>query len=445
MEPVFYGDETKKAAGNFGKGVTPPELLKAYAEVKKAVLAAVQEKEKILGDREYKAVLMAVDSILSGERNGQFVLPLKQGGAGTSINMNMNEVIAGIANQALGSESIDPIDHVNRGQSTNDTFSTAVTIVLYRKLEAAEKMVIELQETLVRKETEYGNILMAGRTEMQTALPVTLGQVFASWAGGIERDRWRLNKLKERIRTIALGGTAVGTGFGAYQETVFLSEKHLRSITGLPLTRSQNLTDEIAGQDKLSELAGGLRLVAENIFKMTGDLLIYTSSMVGEIDHPHLQYGSTIMAAKTNPVALEFARGLSIDVIHEADKISEYCRNGQLQLNAYLPFILNSFLVLYDSLEKAVYSLVHGFFDKMTVNYERIEKNLLESGLLLNLLLPVMDYHKIKELYELCAASKPATIKDLKKLISENSVLKAEDVEFYFDPANSASYRKDRK
>jgi aspartate ammonia-lyase len=442
MEKTYYGDETIKAMKNFGRSRLPSVLVLAYAEVKKAVLTAIQEKEERFPEITFKAIIASIDRVLSGEMDDQFVLPLKQGGAGTSVNMNLNEVIANLSNEMIGDGKIDPIDDINRGQSTNDTFPTAVTIVLYRQLEGTEKKVIALQETLIKKETEYGGVLMAGRTEMQAALPITLGQVFASWAGSFERDRWRLNKLKERIRTIALGGTAVGTGFNSDRDIVFLSEQNLRRISGLPLTRSQNLTDEVANQDKLSELAGGLKLCAENLFKMTGDLLLYTSSMIGEIKHPSLQYGSTIMAAKNNPVLLEFARGLSIDVIHEAGKISEYCRNGQLQLNPYLPFILDSFLTSFDSLDKALSAMNDAFFPKMEIDRVRIEKNLLDSNILLNLLLPFMDYHEIKTLYEASARNKPGNMEELKAFVLSRSKLTKEQVDHCFDPLNATSYRK---
>ncbi len=210
MPERLYGIETEKAIQNFGRGQLPADLIIAYAEVKKAALMAIQEFERRFSEPAFEAIMQATNQIIEGRRNDQFPLPLKQGGAGTSVNMNINEVIANLAGEIWRVDhgdagQIDPIEDINRFQSTNDTFPTAVTIVLLRHLAAIEKKVIELQETLIRKEGEYGSILMAGRTEMQDALPITLGQVFAGWAGGIERDRWRLHKLKERIRSIAMG------------------------------------------------------------------------------------------------------------------------------------------------------------------------------------------------------------------------------------------------
>lgn len=441
----LYGKETAKALINFGKGQLPVEIIRAYAEVKKAVVMAIQEMETGFDEKVYSSIMKALDEIASGVHNEQFPLPLAQGGAGTSVNMNVNEVTAARASELCESLIIDPITDINRYQSTNDTFPTAVTIVLLRKLHTLEGQVVQLQEVLVSKESEYSNVLLTGRTEMQDALPITLGQVFASWAGASERDRWRLNKLKERLRTIPLGGTAVGTGYPAPQNVVFTAEKYLRNITGLNLSRSQNLTDEIASQDKLSELADGLKLCAETIFKMTGDLLLYSSSFIGEIHHPDLQAGSTIMAAKTNPVIVEFARGLSIDCIHECAKISEYCRNGQLQLNAYLPFILEAFLRSFNQVDKAINALIYKFFALMELDLPRIESNLLSSNALLNTLLPVAGYHKVKEAFQALKEAKPATMEEYKAVVAQSTGLNREVVDYYFDARHSTTFFKGKK
>ena len=340
------------------------------------------------------------------------------------------------------SVSLDPVEDINRFQSTNDTFPTAVTVLLLRKLGDTEKTVIALQEMLIGKEAEYAGLLITGRTEMQDALPITLGQVFASWAGSIERDRWRLNKLKERLRTVALGGTAIGTCFSAPAEYVFLAEKHLRRITGLSLSRSQNLTDEIASLDKYSELANGLGLVADNLFKISGDLLLYTSGFIGEIRHPALQYGSTIMAAKTNPVIPEYVRGLSIAVRCECDKIAAYVRQGQLQLNPYLPFIVESFLHAFHSLELAACRFMHKFLELMQPDTTRSLHNLLNSKALINALASVTGYHKIKILEKELEQDRPASMEQLKDVICRVTGMARTDIDAFFDPVNLTSYRK---
>ncbi len=440
---IYYGSETAKAMRNFGRGSLPSDLIRAYGEVKKSCILAIQEFNKPFDKEIFNCIIGAIDEVISGKLDSQFPLPLRQGGAGTSINMNINEVIAGRASELAGlvensKAKIDPITDINRYQSTNDTFPTAVTVMLYRHLAEIEDAVIRFQETLVKKENEEGMLVLTGRTEMQDALPVTMGQVFASWAGAVERDRWRLHKLKERIRTIPLGGTAIGTCFSAPAGYIFLAEKYLRDITGLPLGRSQNLTDEIANNDKLSELASGYSIFSQNIFKITGDLLIYTSSMTGEISHPDLQYGSTIMAAKTNPVILEYSRGLAVSVHHEAQKIMEYSRNGQLQLNAYLPFIADSFIEIRESLLFMTSSLIEKFFRLMKFNPGRMEENLIRSSVMLNALVPELGYYRVKELYNFLSGYKIESFPQYKKLILEFTGLEKDKIDELFDPVHSA-------
>ncbi len=442
----LYGIETEKALLNFGNNQLPEELIVAYAEVKKAALIAIQEVDRRFDDEVFTAILNACDRIIECKENVNFPIPLKQGGAGTSINMNMNEVIANLASKILFEKigktvQLDPIEDINCHQSTNDTFPTALTIIVYRLLLRIEKLVIELQDTLSQKENEYANIIITGRTEMQSALPMTLGQFYGSWAGAFERDRWRLNKLKERVRTISLGGTAIGTGFLAPQQYVFSAEKFLREITGLPLSRSQNLVDEISHQDKFAEVANGFNICAQNLFAMAGDFLLYTSSMVSEIILPRLQEGSTIMAAKTNPVILEYVRGLAIDCKGEALKISEYISNGNLQLNAFLPFITNSFLVMGHSLTEALLAMNHKFLRLAIPDIKRIEHNLLESNVLLNLLVAEFGYNRIKEIYNALqnSANKPKTIDELKSFICNITQADEKKIAQYFSPARIAA------
>ncbi|WP_041623517.1 lyase family protein [Spirochaeta thermophila] len=445
MEDVrkYIGPETRKALSNFGEGGLPRELIGAYAEVKQAVLSAIQEVEQRWSPPVWKSLSRAVEEVKSGGLDDQFPLPLFQGGAGTSINMNVNEVIAARANELLEEEGcperVDALDDVNRYQSTNDTFPTAVTIVLYWRLLHLEQQVIRLQAALAEREGRYAHILMVGRTELQDALPITLGQVFGSWAGMFERDRWRLHKIKERIRTVPLGGTAVGTGFPAPAMVVFAAEEALRRITGLPLARSQNLPDEVAHQDKWSELAHGIRQVAENLVKLTGDLLLYTSSFLGELGHPEVQAGSTIMAAKTNPVFLEYARGLAFSAQHACDAVSTLSQQGQLQLNPYLPFILHHLLQAFTMVGTALETLTERLLPALEVREDRIHAHLLASHTLLNALLPLLGYHGVKELYRL--HPEPfSSMDELVRFVVDHTDLEEVEVRAALDPGRATSF-----
>ena len=435
---LFVGPQTALAAANWGGGATPRRLIRAYAQVKLAALTAARESDRAAGretwdDSTWARRSQVLGEIHAGDHDALFVVPLAQGGAGTSLNLNLNEAAVFLAARD-GGPSLHPLDDVNRYQSTNDTFPTAVTILAYEGLLATEAKVIRIQEELVRLEKRWSTEVLVGRTELQDALPVTLGQVFASWAGPFERDRWRLNKLRERVRTVPLGGTAIGTGFGAPAAYVFAAEKHLRSLTGLPLARSQNLVDEISNLDKYSELAGGLRQVAENLVHLAQDLLYYTSSAVGELGHPRLQAASSQMPAKTNPVALEYVAGLAMSVQGEAFKVSQYVQAGRLQLNPYLPFVLASLLEMFDSLAKAADCLNDVFLPGMTVRTNVIASRLAASPALLNALAPTLGYDRLAALAPALAASPPASLADLRALLASELGITPDEAEKLLDP-----------
>ena len=427
---TFPGPQTALAVENWGGASTPRSVIRAYSQVKLAALTAAHETDTpTWDDNTWALIVAALGEIRDGAHDDLFVVPLAQGGAGTSMNMNLNEAVVHLVARASG-PTLHPLDDVNRHQSTNDTFPTVATILAYEGLVATEARVIRLQEELVRLERHWALQPMVGRTELQDALPVTLGQVFASWAGPFERDRWRLNKLRERVRTVPLGGTAVGTGFGAPQAYVFAAEKHLRTLTGLPLARSQNLMDEISHLDKYSELAGGLRQVAENLVHLTQDLLYYTSSAVGELGHPRLQTASSQMPAKTNPVALEYACGLAMGVQGEAFKISQYIQAGRLQLSPYLPFVLESLMSMFDSLAKALDILVKKLLPGLIVHTDVLDAHLAASPALLNALVPLLGYDRIAALAPLLTQHTPQTLSELRALLVD---------ELGVDPAEAES------
>jgi aspartate ammonia-lyase len=443
---TYTGPQTELAAANWGTAGTPRAVIRAYAQVKLAALTAAREVDAKAGtarwdDAVWLRLSLALGEIREGRHDALFVVPLAQGGAGTSLNMNLNEAVVTVVRNA-GGPGLHPLDDINRYQSTNDTFSTAATILAYEGLVATEAKVIRLQEELVRREKQWAAQAMVGRTELQDALPITLGQVFASWAGPFERDRWRLNKLRERIRTVALGGTALGTGFGAPPAYVFAAEKHLRQITGLPLARSQNMVDEVSHLDKYSELSGGLRQVAENLVHLTQDLLYYTSSAVGELGHPRLQAASSQMPAKTNPVALEYACGLAMDVQGEAFKVSQYVQAGRLQLNPYLPFVLRALLAQFDALARALDAVTERFLPGMTVRTEVLEAHLAASPALLNALAPALGYDRIAALVPRLATSPPTNLAELRALVVAEFGLSAEEAERLIDPLVLAQGRR---
>ena len=418
----YYGKETEKALSILGPGQTPRPLIKAYGEVKLAAIKAQQSSAGLYPSAYFESLCEAAREIIRGDHDDQFPLPLMQGGAGTSLHMNICEVLVALADERTGGASghdtaqpITPLDHLARFQSTNDTFSTSVILMSFRILEDMEAAVVLLQEGLVAGETEYQEWLICGRTEMQDALPMTLGQIFGAWAGPVERDRWRINKVRERLRQIPLGGTAVGTGYSAPMDYVFAAEKELRRITGLPLCRSQNLCDQVAHTDALAEAARALGLCAANLAKWTGDLLIYSSSFLGEIPQKEMQYGSTIMPAKANPVLIELIRGLSLDVQSSADLVGRYSSEGQMQLNAYLPFLAEHMIRISDNLGKALRTATESLLPALQPDRARMEENLVNSPAMINSLRDLLGYENIKNLLP---RIKAAGLKDRKELIS---------------------------
>ena len=430
----YYGEETSKALVWLGKDQTPREVIHAYAEVKLAAIHAQQE-TAALYPPDYFLLLKAVaEEVIDGQWDNQFPLPLAQGGAGTSLHMNMCEVLANLANSRYqGDFRAHPLEHLAKYQSTNDTFPTAVILMTFRFLERIEGRVIRLQEELVERESRYGDWLMCGRTELQDALPITLGQVFGAWAGPVERDRWRLHKLKERLRSIPLGGTALGTGFSAPLTYVLAVEKHLRRITGVPLCRSQNLCDQVAHADSLAECARGMGLCADNLYKMSSDLLLYTSSLSKEISHREIQYGSSIMPDKANPVLLEYIRGLSMECSATADLLALYCRGGQLQLNANMPFIAEQLIRLAKRLLRALDCAAGRLMEVLQPNRHNIEARLAVSPALLNTLKEPLGYTALKVLLPRIQEAAPKNRQELVQWLKEHTELSGEFLDSWSD------------
>ncbi|QEN07022.1 fumarate lyase [Oceanispirochaeta crateris] len=425
-----YGRETEKALAILGEGQTPRKLIQAYGEVKLACIRAQQEEASLYPPDFFILLEDAALEVIRGDHDNQFPLPLAQGGAGTSLHMNFCEVLSSLGNsRTKGQFKAHPLEHIGLYQSTNDTLSTAVILMSFRLLEEIESKIIRLQEELVSRETLYQEWVMTGRTEMQDALPMTLGQLFGAWAGPVERDRWRLNKVRERLRLIPLGGTAVGTGFSAPRKYVFAAEKALRRITGLPLCRSQNLCDQVAHWDSLAESAGVLGLCAENLIKWTGDLLLYSSTFLGEIPQEEQQFGSTIMPSKANPVLIELIRGLSLDVHSSADLVKRYASEGQLQLNAYLPFMAEHMIRMGEKLSKALSTASERLLPALKPDRALMEEHLVNSSALINTLREPLGYQNVKELLPLL---RKAGLKDRQELIqwlSQNSSMDLKELE----------------
>ncbi|MCE5323013.1 aspartate ammonia-lyase [bacterium] len=404
---AYYGIHTLRAHKNFDlSGIElHPELIRALAEVKKACALANMRTGHI-NKRIAEAITGACDEIASGHLHDQFITDVFQGGAGTSANMNANEVIANRAIEILGGikgdySIVHPLDHVNLAQSTNDVFPTAVKLAAIRLLIPVSKAASQLQRALQEKENAFASVLKTGRTEMQDAVPITLGQEFAAWAQAVQRDWWRLYKVEERLRQVNLGGTAVGTGLNADQKYVYIVVDILREITGVPLARAENMIDVTQNTDVFVEVSGLIKAAAVNLAKIASDLRILSSGPkagIGEIKLPALQAGSSIMPGKVNPVATEAVSQAAFQIMANDHAIAIAAMSGQLELNAFLPMLSHNLFQSLQLLQRSSLLLADKCVSGIEVDSERCCALVEGSFAILTALSPHIGYEAASEL-----------------------------------------------
>ena len=350
---ALYGIHTLRAAGNFPLARRPvhPGLVHAYGAVKLAAAATLHE----LGHWDaplFAAITAACGEMREGTLDHHIRVDALQGGAGTSTHMNVNEVLANRALQHLGLppgryDVIHPLRDLNRFQSTNDTYPTALRVAAITAIHALESAVIALQEAFEDREKAFAHVVKVGRTEMQDAVLTTMGRAMGAFAEAFGRDRWRLYKCEERLRVVNLGGTAIGTGIAAPREYIFRVTDHLRALTGFGLARAENLIEATQNTDALVEASGMLKTCASNLLKVAGDLRLMASGPdagLGELILPARQAGSSIMPGKINPVIPEAASQAALRVLAHDQAIATAAGMGNLELNAFMPLIADSLL-----------------------------------------------------------------------------------------------------
>ncbi|MFW5829243.1 MAG: lyase family protein [Planctomycetota bacterium] len=313
-DDCLYGIHTARARDNFdiADRSVSAELIHAYGMVKQAC-CRVNVRLGYLQPDLAEALEAACEELIAGQWDQQVVVDALAGGAGTSVNMNVNEVLANRCLQRLGHVAgdyahCDPLDHVNLHQSTNDTFPTALRVAALRLLRDLEQAVIAALEACQDRERAFADVVKVGRTQWQDAVLMTLGREFGAFADALARDRWRVHKCEERLRVVNLGGTAIGTGLGAPRQFIFRVVDELRHVSHLPVARAENMVDATANQDAIVEAAGMLAALASNLLKIGGDLRRLSSGPaagIGEIHLPPRQAGSSIMPGKINPVIPE--------------------------------------------------------------------------------------------------------------------------------------------
>ncbi|MFW9768282.1 MAG: aspartate ammonia-lyase [Candidatus Thorarchaeota archaeon] len=352
---AYWGIQTLRAQENFGVSLVRlynySTLIHAMAMVKKACTLANLELNHI--SKKYaNAIIQACDEIIDGALEEQFDVDMLQGGAGTSTNMCVNEVIASRSNEILGHPintqiPISANDHVNMSQSTNDVYPTAIKIATIHGFQALSENLQRLTKALDDKAEAFKDTLKLGRTEMQDAVPITLGQEFGAWSAALKRDLQRIHWAIEVLTTHNIGATAIGTSLNADPEYISLAAKHLREVTGIKdLTTAENLVDETQNSDEFVHASGLLRVIATNLSKICGDLIILSSGPIGgfhEIILPPVQPGSSIMPGKVNPVIPEMVTQVAFQVMGHDLVISMAAQSGQLELNAFEPVIAYNF------------------------------------------------------------------------------------------------------
>jgi aspartate ammonia-lyase len=363
-EGALYGIQTARALENFslGYGKTNLRLTHAVVTVKKA--AALSYLKLGVGKPGvYEAIVKACDMILAGEADDQFAVDALQGGAGTSTNMNVNEVVANLALQILGKgpgdyASVHPLDDVNRGQSTNDVYPTALRIAAIGLLRALSDGCASLQTALQTKENAFDDIKKLGRTELMDAVPVTLGSEFGAYAQAVARDRWRLYKVEERLRQVNIGGTAVGRSDNAERKYRFEVIEQLRSLTNIGLAAAEYPMDITQNNDVFVEVSGLLKALAVSLMKIANDLRLMNSGPhggFGELKLAAMQMGSTIMPGKVNPVIAEMTIQAAMRVIANDTAITMAAAHGEFELNAFFPLIADALLESLSLLERTVF------------------------------------------------------------------------------------------
>lgn len=392
---ALYGVHTLRAARNFPITVAPvhARLIRAFAMVKKACALTNAELGYLAHDVA-AAIVSACDEVSKEPPVGQFPVDALQGGAGTSTNMNVNEVLANLALERLGRSRgeysvVHPLDSVNMHQSTNDTYPTALKVACIYGLRELSAAAESLQGVLQRLEKAHAAVVIVGSTERVDAVPMTLGAQFGSFAEAVARDRWRTFKCEERLRVVNLGGTAIGTGMAAPRRYVFLVTEKLREVTGLPLARGENLLDATANADVFVEVGGILSACAANMCKIADDLRLLAAR--GDIVLPAVQAGSSIMPGKVNPVMAEHAIQIGIKVRANAAVVAECASRGSLQICEFLPLVAASLLESMDLL-KAGCERLAAHLAGVVVDQEACRRRFERSPALVTALVPEIGY-----------------------------------------------------
>ncbi|KYH26851.1 fumarate hydratase class II [Halalkalicoccus paucihalophilus] len=438
-EDAYWGAQTQRAVENFPiSGITfSRRFIRALGIVKKAAAEANRDLDLVEEDTA-EAIIEAADEVIAGQHDDQFPVDVFQTGSGTSSNMNANEVIANRATEIrggeIGSRDVHPNDHVNYGQSSNDVIPTTMHV---SALEGVEKDVLPaletLEEELAEKEEEFADIVKTGRTHLQDATPVTLGQEFSGYRTQIEKGRVRVKAVRAHLAELALGGTAVGTGLNTHEEFPERAAEYISEETGIDFVEADNHFEAQAAHDAMVEAHGALRVVAGSMNKMANDMRLLASGPrngLGELEQPENQPGSSIMPGKINPVVAESVNQVHKQVVGNDATVSTGGARGELDLNLYKPVLAHTFLESASMIANAAEAFGERFVAKLEANAEHCERQVEQSMALATALNPHIGYDKASD------AAKTALKegKTVREVVVEKGYLDEDEVEEVLDP-----------
>ena len=440
-ESVYYGIHTARALQNFPISGIPvstyPEFVNALAAVKQAAAGANRELG-LLDDERADAIEAACAEVRAGHLHDQFVVDVIQGGAGTSTNMNANEVIANRALEIMGArrgdyDRLHPLDHVNLSQSTNDVYPTAMKVAIGVHIARLHATMVDVSAAFLAKATEFSRVLKMGRTQLQDAVPMTLGQEFGTYAVMVAEDAERLQEAAQLVAEINLGGTAIGTGLNSHPAYARLVCARLRDITGCPVTTAHDLVEATQDVGSFVQLSGVLKRTALKLSKICNDLRLLSSgprSGFNEINLPAVQAGSSIMPGKVNPVIPEVLNQVAFEVVGNDVTISMAAEAGQLQLNAFEPIIAHCLFQSLNHLDEACRTLIVNCVVGITANEQRLYESVTNSIGIITALNPYIGYAASARIAKLALA----TGRPIPALVVEEGLLSPEQVGVLLTP-----------
>jgi fumarate hydratase class II len=404
----YWGAQTERARQNFriGEEAMPPAIVKALALVKR-IAAEVNHELGLLDARLMAAIVAAADEIAWGALDGNFPLPVWQTGSGTQTNMNVNEVIANRGNELLGgargaNTPLHPNDHVNKSQSSNDSFPTAIRIAVLREVQDRLIPALDrLRLALGGKAEEFAGIVKIGRTHLQDAVPLTLGQEFSGYTAQLEYGLARIGDAARHLHPVAQGGTAVGTGLNAHPRFAELFAARLAAFTGIPFVTAPNKFEALAAHDAEVFFHGALTALATGLFKLANDIRLLGSGPrcgLGELILPENEPGSSIMPGKVNPTQSEALTMVCCRVFGNQATVTAAASQGHLELNVFKPVIAHALMQSIGLLADAARSFAEHCVEGISANRARIAEHLDKSLMLVTALAPAIGYDRAAEI-----------------------------------------------